>query len=337
MDRRTFLKLTGAAALAASLPARAAVETRFAVISDPHLDIGGGVKTSMKMSAESALGLELTVDALNREPDLAFVLVLGDLLLDGERANALAARERLDRLAAPYQVVLGNHDYAPTDDDKREGQDYLSPEQFIEIFEDHGYQGGGRVWRHQGAPGLGIYGTDGCLPGDWGGAMAQLRIGQLKKAMSENADDVRILAIHHNLVRWCDDEQKGGPHQGFALTNSAAVLKMLGAVGGPMIVLSGHRHIGLRHEQRGSVHCLVCPSLNSHPMRYTVFTLAGDRLSWKTPMVPLPESVHVQARDNLLADEWWRPTSLKARTAANDAAMLAFYENNEDVIGSITL
>lgn len=112
---------------------------RFAVISDPHVDIKG--KNGMKMSQFSLDCVTKTVAALNMDKELKFVMVCGDLLLDGEWENAKAIKAELDRLKAPYMVVAGNHDFKPADPKKlREGYTYLSIEEFVEFFSGHGYE-----------------------------------------------------------------------------------------------------------------------------------------------------------------------------------------------------
>ena len=136
---------------------------RFAVISDPHVDIAG--KNGMKMSEISLACVHETVMALNlRNPD--FVFVCGDLLLDGEKENAEAVKKELDQLKAPYYVVAGNHDFVPADTKKhRQGFTYLTIEEFAKFFSGHGYDGSGkRYYSHDIKPGLRLIALDANMP-----------------------------------------------------------------------------------------------------------------------------------------------------------------------------
>jgi Icc protein len=82
--------------------------------------------------------MKKTVKALNFEP-LDFVLVPGDLLLDGEWENLQVAKGLLDTLIAPYFIVSGNHDYKPVDSNRMRKQfNYLSTEEFMSEFVGHG-------------------------------------------------------------------------------------------------------------------------------------------------------------------------------------------------------
>ena len=348
-SKRGFLKLGGVSLAAAwsgrqvfAAPSRTPFSpVRFAVVSDPHLDIHG--KNGMKMSAISAECLGHTVADLNREENLAFVFVPGDLLQDGEVENAQVVRDTLDRLTVPYFVVSGNHDYAPADPAKRrDGFTYLTSDEFVRFFEGHGYGTDGKhYYARKIVPGLRVIGLDACRPGvkgTFGGILPGEQMEWLDRQLADHADELNLVFVHHNLIRWSADEQPGGPKADFAIENGAAVRAILSrhSQAAPVVV-SGHRHIGLRRKQSGGVNYFVVPSLNSHPMRYSVFTVSNRSIAWKTPMVDVPETLHVQARANLLDATFWRATQLEERTPENDAAVLRFYENNPLILGSAKL
>jgi len=69
-------------------------------------------------------------------------------------------------------------------------------------------------------------------------------------------------------------------------------------------------------------------------LRYSVFTISNEAISWKTPMVGMPASAHLEARNNLLDAAWWRASQFKERNYFNDTAVLWLYENNEMILGS---
>ena len=121
-------------------PARTPFQpVRFAVFSDLHVDIKG--KNGVKMGAVSVECLQRTVADIKQEDNLDFVLVPGDLLLDGELENARVTRDALNRLTVPYYVIAGNHDYRPVNQKYiREGFNYLSIEDFVQFFKGHGFE-----------------------------------------------------------------------------------------------------------------------------------------------------------------------------------------------------
>jgi Predicted phosphohydrolases len=74
---------------------------RFALITDTHL------KQNDPRNAES---LRLAVKDINKQKDIDFVIVSGDITDKGDRNSFLEAKRLLDRLKAPYYPIPGNHD-----------------------------------------------------------------------------------------------------------------------------------------------------------------------------------------------------------------------------------
>ncbi len=343
-SRRSFLKtggivaaagaaqlLSGSRSFAASAPTNFG-KVRFAVISDPHMDIKG--TNGMKMSAISVECVSKTVAAINQADDISFVMVCGDLLLDGEWENARAIKKELDALKAPYFVVAGNHDFKPADTKKhREGFTYLSMEEFVQFFQGHGYtNSGNRYYAHEIVPGLRIIGLDANMPLEmkkWGGVIPKEQLAWLDKELRTHQDAMHIVFIHHNLISWTTDELPGGPKQWFTVDNADEVRAVLEkhATTAP-VVISGHRHIALNLRELNGVHYLASPSVNTHPMRYAIYDADNTGISWQTPSVPVDTEMHLAARENLLNATWWRPTEFAKRDAFADMEVLALYENN---------
>ena len=94
------------------------------------------------------------------------------------------------------------------------------------------------------------------------------------------------------------------------------------------MVISGHRHIGLHHQTIGGVEYFVVPSINSHPMRYSLFELDSAGLKWTTPRVGVEESLHEIARDGLLRTWWFAKLNERVKQE-----LLGFYENEPDRTG----
>lgn len=69
---------------------------RFAIVADPHL-----------RERDGEMKLAYAVEQINATPGIAFVLLLGDLLWDGESS---VFRAMMARLSMPWFHVLGNND-----------------------------------------------------------------------------------------------------------------------------------------------------------------------------------------------------------------------------------
>jgi len=349
-SRRDFMKLGGLSLLGASVTLSFGTKVfatptgtpfgpiRFAVVTDAHVDVKG--VNAMKMSAFSSECVERTVADLNREKDLDFVMVTGDLLQDGEWENAREIKKHLDRLSAPYYVVAGNHDYMPANPKvRREGFTYMTIQDFVKFFNGHGYdQPGSRYWARSIKPGFRIIALDACLPDEqvkWGGVIPAEQLAWLDAELSSHSRELNLTFMHHNFLSWSEDEMTGGPKQWFNIDNAADVRAVLSRhkTAAP-VAISGHRHIGLNYKEIEGVTYFIAPALNSHPMRYTVFNISNEAIAWKTPMVSVSENVHLQARENLLDAKWWRDSRLEARNSANDRSVLQLYENNDLVAGA---
>lgn len=88
-------------ALLTFLVARAAEPFRIAQLTDIHLS------RSNKAPLED---LKRSIDEINTLPDIAFVLITGDITEAGDRESMLVAKAEFDRLKVPYYCTSGNHE-----------------------------------------------------------------------------------------------------------------------------------------------------------------------------------------------------------------------------------
>lgn len=309
-------------------------KAKFAVISDTHMELYG--KDGMKMGASSTKIVENTTKALNKIPDLDFVVVTGDLLLDGEPWNLDLMKCYLDELKVPYYVLCGNHDYAPAKQAKPDQPPHVgvSKGSVIWTFQGHGFNGPNAWWSADPLPGLHIIGLDGNVPTHWGGHIPTAEVKWLDKELYTNRDKLNIVFCHHNFVPWCKEDELGGKYDKFQVDNAPEIRgifeKYLPSV---QVVLSGHRHIGLRHQKVNGITYIVNPAAVSYPNQYTVYTVTPDSLSYETHWVPVDKETIQKAKVNLLKAKWWRPTG------ATDEEMLALFEGPGPLLkkGSIKL
>jgi Icc protein len=302
---------------------------RFGVLADAHVDISG--TNGWRMGAISVRALQNTVKDMNAAA-LDFVLVPGDLLLDGEWENLRVAKGLLDRLSCPYFIISGNHDYRPADPGRiRREFSYMTTEDFVNVFQGHGYGPEKTLhWSEAVVPGLRVIALDGCLRearGSWGGILPHSQILRLESSLRLSSEPV-IIMVHHCLLHWGDDG-KSVEGRWHSLENSQEVRRLLEKYREKIVmVISGHRHIGLHHQTIGGVEYFVVPSINSHPMRYSLFELDSAGLKWTTPRVGVEESLHEIARDGLLRTWWFAKLNERVKQE-----LLGFYENEPDRTG----
>lgn len=295
---------------------------RFGVLADAHVDIHG--INGWRMGEISVIALQNTVISLN-SLELDFVLVPGDLLFDGEWENLQVAKSLLDSLTVPYFIISGNHDYIPADTSRlRKNFSYLSTSEFTNAFRDNGYDSSGSCyWSRLVVPGLRVIGLDGCLrkaKESWGGILPKEQLLWLDEELSRSSEPA-IIMVHHCLLYWGDDEKsvRGRWH---SLENSFDVRQVLEKHQEKVaMVISGHRHIGLRYRSVGGVNYFVVPSINSHPMRYSIFELGPTGINWQTPQVAVGDMYHQLARQGLLDTSWFTERNTKEKEE-----LLSFYE-----------
>jgi hypothetical protein len=84
-------------------------KTQFAIVTDSHYDADGRNTADGYMYADGPRLLESCVDEINENPDISFVVTLGDLT-NGEEADYEGFVNVMDGLHIPWYPVLGNSD-----------------------------------------------------------------------------------------------------------------------------------------------------------------------------------------------------------------------------------
>ncbi len=314
-------------------------KAKFAVITDPHMELYG--KDGMRMGAASGKLVENTVKELYTIKDLNFVVVTGDLTLDGEPWNLDLMKSYLDELKVPYYVISGNHDFAPPKQAKPENPPHVGVNRgaFTWTFQGHGFNGPDAWWSLDPMPGLHIIGLDSNEITHWGGHLPKAELKFLEKDLSENQNKVNVVFCHHNFVPWHKDDEFGGKFDKFQIDNGAEARAIFEKyVPSVQLVLTGHRHIGLRHKEINGVNYIVNPPTISYPNQYTIYTLTPDSISYETKWSPVEKEVIDTAKANLLGKpgNWWRGSDAPVGPEG-DKAMEAFFEGPGDLLKKGTI
>jgi 3',5'-cyclic-AMP phosphodiesterase len=227
-------------------------DLRFVHFTDTHI-VGPGVQLR---EVDTCATLERVVDAVNGlDPRPAFVIVGGDLVSpdiapdvtagarevtdrDYEAAYALL-RSRLDRLAVPYHVLMGNHD-------RRGPFRRVMPSASASETEPHRYV--------VDVDGYRVCALDSLVPGEKPGLLGGGQLAWLRDRLHEAADRHAVIAVHHHAVpiglRRLDEQM---------LMDADALWEVIREAGNVRGVLCGHVH--LQHEEvRDGVPVVTTPS-----------------------------------------------------------------------------
>ncbi len=319
---------------------------KFGVISDPHLAMpAAGTEDEFKMQLSSVDLMKNAVKEFNKTPGLDFVVLTGDITLNAEPWNVEMIKSIMDGLRVPYYVVLGNHDISPVPTPPKPGAPpsmgaYIGVTRstFAWTFQGHGFNGPDLWWSDDPVPGLHIIGLDTNVPGIWGGTVPANEIAWLEHDLYANRDKLTIVFSHHGFVTWHKDEESAAwkNYNWFPVDNAAEMRAIFEKYPQVSFVINGHRHIGQRYKKVNDVYYFVIPAVSSYPMRYAVFTLTPDELSWVSKDIPISKKVLNTAKANCIGEpgEWWR-CSDHPKGPAGDKKMLEFFEAKEYMKGKV--
>jgi len=349
MRKRSLLTVIGVVFLVLVMTGLALAfdKVRFAVISDPHISIPQqkGVSDGFKLGLKTVMLTESAVAQINKIPNLHFVLVGGDLTQDAEPWNIDEVRRILDELKVPYFVVLGNHDLSRVPHEKKDQPVTLSKYTVAGAFvgRSGGMVPGMTYYSHPLAKDLVLIALDASRAqvfspeadlNDYGGKIDPGQMRWLEGVLKANQKKTIILLTHHNLVPWGEGDKANHNNYGWFRMDNADEVRALLKKYGVKLVFSGHRHISTRYQQIDGTYFFVHPALSTYPMRYTVYELTQQELSWEVKNVPALADVWELAKNNFMANKWWRGPD-QPDTPEGNQKYLEFYESPGTMKGKI--
>lgn len=285
---------------------------RLAIIGDPHLAVPRGdddarieCDPGFKLHGQSLLLLSSAIAAVNAEPDIDAVLLLGDMTRDGELFNHEAAAELLSELQPPLYILAGNHDYLRN---RRAEVIYpdsprLDAAEFRDFWSARGFPQGRSDYKAELPGGVDLIALDSNATLDelrelgWDErhqdygyvSLAQLAWLDRELGATRAAGRTPLLALHHTLLPQSPAERTGHPLVevfGFWQVRHGEGVRALLAKHRVPLVLSGHLHIQSVNAISGSggpqLTNLACAALVSYPHTWGVLTVADGALSYES-------------------------------------------------------
>lgn len=334
MKRIVFLIIIIAATLRLS-----ADETRFAVLSDPHV-------LSQALLNDSA---QATRSLVNEEPKLVeksqelfdsavarivalqpdFLLIPGDLTYNGEELSHKHVAEQLHLLQsagiATY-VIPGNHDVnnpgaASYSTEKRQKTDNVNTEAFAAIYEDFGYssavmrQSNGLSYLAYPCPDWALLCLDSTTPNDSlhtysAGGLTEATLSWAEEAASKAKSEGRsvLCMMHHQLMEHFDNEATAAPNYIANLEEGMPPLEEVQnrlSAAGVEVVFTGHFHIhSIQHvfTETGQLTDVSTGALCSYASPIRLCTIDDDRqLNISTEHLSLYDTL-AQSRNKIIVN-----------------------------------
>ena len=256
---------------------------KVAVVTDLHYGHGGEV--NLDGTDISAITLPQVVQRLNRltEPDIT--LFLGDIIHAEHNADEClqAVKRELDKLAAPFVIIPGNHDPNPA-------RFYSYFERPDEIIECNGVRLLPFIDKEE--------------PG-FNASRSPEDIARFARA--RNNFPGPIVAFQHVSLY-----PPGKFNSHYNYTNSAKIVAAM-QESDVLLSISGHDHTGYRDFSDGPTTFCAVPALSNAPFKFQVITIKGKTITSQVEQLVNPGELELfgKHRNSLLLT---RTTGLKTTT-----------------------
>jgi 3',5'-cyclic AMP phosphodiesterase CpdA len=249
----------------------------FAQISDMHISRLGDHHELL--GGHAADFLAAAVAALNRLPDLDFVLLAGDLLDTGHPAELDRFRQAIAPLRCPYYIIPGNHDQGEPGFTRREFAVAFNPQVAARPTNPAAQAG---YWSLAVKPGVQLIGLDSVRDDEAGGLIDPPQIAWLRDELEAHRDNFIIVAVHHPLHPLAPLD--ADPHWGriFLCENGPQILALLDDYPQVKLVLTAHHHLTGATLFGGRRLHLAGPAVAVYPCAYRTVRLSRQRVAWQT-------------------------------------------------------
>jgi 3',5'-cyclic AMP phosphodiesterase CpdA len=265
------------------------------------------------LSSRAAGFLTAILAGLNRQADLDFVLLTGDLFNAPTSQNVAVFEQAIQNLDKPYYIIPGNHDRRNLNTTegltRREFAQRYNPQFQARPVAPETQAG---YWSVTVKPGVQLLGLDSIRDADWGGIIDPLQLGWLENELVTHADKLIILAVHHPLHPLAPID-KHPDWRYFVCDNGPDMLALLDQHPQVKLVLTGHHHQTKADFLGRRLH-LACPAVTIYPCAYRTLRLTQlDAGAWQCEWQTHPatdEAVLAEARRRMTRA--WREAGFAA-------------------------
>jgi 3',5'-cyclic-AMP phosphodiesterase len=276
----------------------------FVQLSDIHVSRLGDHHEML--SGRSAAFLAEIIAQLNRQIDLDWVLLSGDLADTAHPTEFDRFQQLIQTLRSPYAIIPGNHDRREANN--TEG---LTRHEFAQRFNPQvsarptSPESQAGYWSIALSPEVQFIGLDSIRDEDWGGLIDATQLAWLENELLTYTDKFIIVASHHPLHKLAPIDDYPDYHL-FVCDNGLKIRALLDQYPQVKVVLTGHHH-QTKADWFGRRLHLACPAIVGYPCAYRLLRLSyspghGWRLEWQTRPATDPATL-AEAR-RLMLETW---------------------------------
>ena len=228
---------------------------KFVQVTDSHFIAKNEYRTEV---------LQETVNSINKEKDISFVVFTGDNL-DSPKEQYLSDFVKIiNKLNVPYYIVIGNHDVFK--------QNGLSKARYLEIIKDNNYfykyKKPNYVFKQNGFVFIVLDGAKEVIPGS-NGFYKENTLSWLDKQLKKYKKDPVIIFQHFPIIM----TKEKSTHSVYQKEKYIDILDKHDNV---ISIISGHLHIN-DEVMRNGVYHITSPTLLSTPPVYKIITVSTTK------------------------------------------------------------
>mgnify|MGYP001791346359 CR=1 FL=1 len=258
---------------------------RFAVVSDLHIALPKTIWDAphrFHLVEVSIPAFEQILAQIEADPP-DFLLLPGDLVQHGERANHEWLAKRLAQLPFPTYVVPGNHDVIRKDDNlhcDENKPDRIGLTDFPAIYQRFGYTDGQQLDYYQEIlPGVHLIGLNSNAFDETGeqigtGFIDENQFAWLDAKLAELSGQFVMVMVHHNVLEHLPGQASSQLGQRYMIRNAPELVSRLKAAKVP-VAFTGHLHVQ-DIAQSDNFYAITTGSLVSYPHPYRLMSLTTD-------------------------------------------------------------
>lgn len=236
-------------------PQSFAENIKFIQVTDAHM---------AKNSEYSQKVLKATVDDINKQPNVSFVVFTGDNINYAEEEDLRIFASIVKKLNVPYYIVIGNHDVYKTNG--------MPKTRYLEIMRESNFKIHQRKpnykWRKKGFEFLIVDGAKEVIPGP-AGYFKKDTLKWLDKTLNKYRKKTVVIFQHFPIEYPDGAEGRLKTHKTYKVEDYKEIIDRHNNV---LAIISGHLHTNGENMKNGVYH-ISTPSLLAMPHYYKVIDI----------------------------------------------------------------